>query len=73
MTKLTVITSPEGRILGSVRSDPIQTDMGTIEFQRRPTSEVKYHELDIPEELLQQSVERLHEHLDKELKRLNLV
>jgi hypothetical protein len=73
MPKLNVITNREGRILGSVRSDPIETEIGTVQFQRRPTPEVKYYELDVTEELLHQPAERVHEYLLKELKRLNLV
>ena len=49
MAKVRVITDREGRIVGSVRLDPIKTDKGTIQFQARPSSQQKSHDLDIPD------------------------
>ena len=76
MPKLIVITDAEGRILGSVRADPIETEAGTVQFQvparadMRPgqaqadaIDEMKYHELEVPEQLLGGSVEELHKEL----------
>jgi hypothetical protein len=72
MARVTVITDPKGHILGSVRSDPIKIDGGTLKFQKRPADNLKYYELDVAEDMLSHPAERLHEHLGKELKRLNL-
>jgi hypothetical protein len=77
MPKMIVYTDAEGRILGAVRADPIETDRGTIQFQAPPgetdtatsqfqgrqRADVRPHELDVPEDLLQGSVEELQKEL----------
>jgi hypothetical protein len=68
MAKVRVITDREGRIVGSVRLDPVKTDKGTIQFQVRPSSQQKSHDLDIPDALLSQSVENLHKEFERTLK-----
>jgi hypothetical protein len=73
MPKITAITDHKGRILGSVRSDPFETENGTLQFKALPSSDLKYHDLDVNEAQLNQSVETLHDFLHTELKRLKLV
>jgi hypothetical protein len=68
MAKVTVITNREGRVLGSIRTDPVKTDRGIMQFKARTSSEQKSHDLDIPDELLNQDVENLHRELERRLK-----
>ena len=68
MAKLTVITNREGRVLGSIRTDLVKTDRGTMQFKARTSSEQKSHDLDVPDELLSKDVENLHRELERRLK-----
>jgi len=78
MPKVIVITDTGGRVLGSVRADPIETESGTLQgenlgFQARPTgtdraaggpaAEVQYHEIELSEDLLGSPAEDLHAEL----------
>lgn len=82
MAKLIVVTDTEGHILVSVPGDPIETDGGTIQFEvpsiakdRRidvpgngvGTNEIRYHELDLPEDLLGSSPKDLHTELERRI------
>lgn len=69
MAKLVVITDLEDRVLGSVRADPIKTDQGTLVFQKLEDPNVKYHDLDVADDVLEHPPERLLAHLGEELKR----
>lgn len=67
--KVFVITDRDGRLLGSVRGDPIETENGTLQFGPPPHGlehDNRFHEVEIPEELLAGPVADLHE----EFKRL---
>lgn len=69
MPKLIVITDTQGKVLGTVRSDPIQvTESGdTIQFDPVERDEYKYREVEVADDLMKQSVERLHEEMAKKL------
>ena len=82
MPKVVVITDSEGRIVGSVRADPIETENGTLQFQM-PTGksaggtariqgpqggELTYQELDVPDELLDSTPDDLHRELALRIK-----
>jgi hypothetical protein len=71
MAKVTVITDRENRIVGSVRLDPVKTDGGLVQFQARPSSQQKSHDLEIPDALLGQGVEKLHKEFERMLKSKN--
>jgi hypothetical protein len=68
MAKVVVITDSKGKVLGSVRGDPITTDSGTIEFRRPPAADVNYHELHVPEDVLTLSAAERHTKLAQLLK-----
>lgn len=77
MAKLIVITDPDGRVVGSIRADPIDTEIGTIQFSppsqaalrrqsARFATDLTYHELEIPdEEFMARPVEDLHRELER--------
>jgi len=66
MAKLRVLTDSEGNVLGTVRTDPIETDSGTIQSEGRPPAEsrdvaaIDYRDLEVPDDLLERSPENLH-------------
>jgi len=71
-----------GRGCGSVRADPIETESGTLQFEMPPdrteagltqvqgsrVAEIRYHELDVPEDLLAGSLEDLLRELERRVK-----
>lgn len=60
MAKLTVVTDRGGNVVGTVRSDPVQTDDGEIQFAA-PTSDTHtYQEIEVSDELLSSGVDELH-------------
>jgi hypothetical protein len=77
MPKMIVYTDAEGRIVGAVRADPIETDRGIIQFQAAPSmtnsgatqfqssqrADIRSHEVDVSDDLLQGSVEELEREL----------
>ena len=74
MPKVAVITDAEGRVLGSVRADPIETDSGTIQFQSRPPADLAdlrgeaqttSLELELPEDF--SPIEELHRELARRI------
>ena len=67
MPKVFVITDSEGRILGSVRGDPVETESGTIQFRPHPTAH-KYQEMELTEDLLSGSPEELHREFERRLR-----
>jgi hypothetical protein len=73
MAKMIVITNASGNVVGSVRADPVETDIGIIQAQipgrAAPSPAYRqddqradfiYHEVDVPDELMGGSVENLH-------------
>lgn len=60
MPKLTVITDASGMVIGTVRSDPIQTSDGTLQFRAPVTDKHAYHEIDVTDELLTLAADQLH-------------
>jgi hypothetical protein len=65
MTKLTVISDAHGTLLGAVPSGPIKSGNVTVEFQRHPT--LRYHEVEVADELLRQSPEKLQRELEQKI------
>ena len=68
MAKITVVTDARGRVLGSVRSDPIEVDGVTLQFRPVPDSGVEYREFEVADKLLSGSVEQLHAEIEQRLK-----
>jgi hypothetical protein len=75
MAKVVVITDSEGHVVGSIRADPIETEDGTLQFQtpnrtiQSPEgTELRYHEIDVPEHLLDNPPESLHRELGQRVK-----
>jgi hypothetical protein len=78
MPKVLVIKDSEGRVIGSVRADPIETESGTLQFeapsaraeggptqiQGQPVPELQYQERDVSEDLLAGPPEELHRELE---------
>jgi DNA gyrase inhibitor GyrI len=69
MPKLIAITDTQGKVLGTVRSDSIQVaESGdSIQFDPIEGGEYKYREVEVADDLMEQSVERLHEEVAKKL------
>jgi hypothetical protein len=67
MPKVAVITNAEGRVLGSVRTDQIETETGTIQFQSRPPAGAETQttslELELPEDF--NPIDELHKELER--------
>ena len=60
MAKLTVVTDRGGNVVGTVRSDPVQTSEGELQFAA-PTSDTHaYQEIEVSDELLSSEVDQLH-------------
>lgn len=60
MAKLTVVTDRGGNVVGTVRSDPVQTSEGQLQFAA-PTSDTHtYLEIEVSDELLSSRVDELH-------------
>ena len=70
MPKLIVITDTQGKVLGTVRSGPIQVtgSGGAIQFDPIKSDEYRYREVEVADDLMEQPVERLHEEVKKKLK-----
>ncbi len=65
MTKLTVVSDANGKLLGAVPSGPIKSGNVTVEFQRHPT--LRYHEVEVAEELLRQSPDTMQQELERKI------
>lgn len=60
MAKLTVVTDRGGNVVGTVRSDPLQTSQGELQFVA-PTSDTHtYQEIEVPDELLSSGADQRH-------------
>jgi hypothetical protein len=60
MPKLTVITDINGKVMGTVRSDPVQTDQGELQFRVPRSDRHAYQEIEVPDELLSSEPDQLH-------------
>jgi hypothetical protein len=67
MANVYAITDAGGRLLGFVRADLIQTESGTIQSKPLPRAGLEYHELDVPDQLIEGPVEELHKELQLRL------
>ena len=65
MPKLTVITDSNNKVLGTVRSDPVETGAGTQQFQAPVSDKQVFREIDAKEELLSLAPDQLHAEVAK--------
>jgi hypothetical protein len=79
MARVIVITDKEGRVVGSVRADPFETENGLIQARvpstiestpsametsaTRAGGDFRYQEVEIADEYLERPVEELHNEL----------
>jgi hypothetical protein len=64
-----VVTNEAGEVVGTVRTDPVQTDDGEITLSAHALEKgQKIHEVEIDEEFWQQDPEDLHQKLASRLK-----
>jgi hypothetical protein len=67
MPKVAVIRNAEGRVIGSVRTDPIETDSGRIQSESRPPAgaeaQTTFLELELPEDF--NPIDELHRELER--------
>jgi hypothetical protein len=60
MPKLTVLTDSSGKVIGTVRSDPVQTRQGTLQFHAPVTDKHTFHEIEVTAKLLELAPDELH-------------
>jgi hypothetical protein len=65
MTKLTVVSDANGKLLGAIPSGPMKSGDVTIEFQRHPS--LRYREVDVADELLRTSPDELQRELERKM------
>jgi hypothetical protein len=53
MAKLMVITDENNKVLGAVRSGVIRSDNITLQLRPHPGTKHKYHELEVPDEAME--------------------
>lgn len=84
MPKLIVYTNVQGRVLGAVRCDPIETESGTLQAQVPPREtagsgvrsqetaleEVLYHEIEVPEDFFDFRPEDVQQELERRVRAL---
>ena len=63
MMKLTVIMDRKGNVVGTARSDPVRVEGtgDTIQFYPVEDEGYEYHEVEVGDDLLQESADRVHE------------
>ena len=55
-----MVTNRSGNVVGTVRSDPVQTSEGELQFAA-PTSDTHtYQEIEVSDELLSSGMDELH-------------
>ena len=69
MARLALITNTSGNVLGTLRTDPVHMDGHTLRFRPVEKEGLKYHELEVEDELLNSTAEELHRDLEARLRR----
>lgn len=62
MAKVTVLMDENNKVLGAVRSGPVQVGNITIQLRPHPSAKYKHHEVEVPDEVMR-SADDLQKHL----------
>lgn len=68
MTRMTAITDKSGRLLGALRTGPIQVGKDTIHVVARPHPDQIHHEIDLDDNELAQPIEALRRSVQRRIK-----
>ena len=64
MTRMTIITDRDGKLLGAVPTTARAEDGSTLHFMQHPPAEQNYHEVEVPDDLFQRPVEEVQQTLE---------
>lgn len=69
MPNITVITDNNDNVLGTVRSGPVETEQGMLQFRAPVSDKHVFHEVNVTDQLLSSAPDQLHAEVAKLIRR----